>query len=62
MNIRLVLHIIGNMLKLLGVVMLIPAAFPIFYGEDDLVAILASAIITGVFGFALERLTIPNGP
>jgi len=61
-NIRLVLHIIGNMLKLLGVVMLIPAVFPILYGEDDLVAILASAIITGVFGFALERLTIPNGP
>ncbi|MCL4245391.1 MAG: TrkH family potassium uptake protein, partial [Candidatus Dadabacteria bacterium] len=62
MNIRLALHIIGNMLKLLGVVMLIPAAFPLFYREDDLVAILASAVITAVFGFALERLTKPNGP
>ncbi|MCC6713556.1 MAG: TrkH family potassium uptake protein [Candidatus Dadabacteria bacterium] len=62
MNIRLTLHIIGNMLKLLGVVMLIPAAFPLFYGEDDLAAILASAIITCVFGFALERLTKPGGP
>lgn len=61
MNIRLVLHIIGNMLKLLGVVMLIPAAFPLLYGQDDLLAILASAVITAVFGFALERITKPDG-
>lgn len=62
MNIRLVLHIIGNMLKLLGAVMVIPAVFPLLYGEDDLTAILASAAITIIFGFALERTTRPRGP
>jgi len=61
-NIRLVLHIIGNMLKLLGAVMVIPAVFPLLYGEDDLTAILASAAITIIFGFALERTTRPRGP
>lgn len=60
MNIRFTLHIIGNILKFLGLLMLVPAVFPLIYHEDDLWALIMSALITSGFGFILERLTKPR--
>ena len=55
MNIRFSLHIVGNLLKLLGITMLVPSICSIIYGEDDLWVFLASFAITSSIGFALEK-------
>ncbi len=60
MNIKFTFHILGNILKFLGLLMLIPAIFPLLYHENDLWALVASALITSAFGFILERLTKPS--
>ncbi len=60
MNIKFSLHIIGNILKFLGLLMLVPAVFPLIYHEDDLWPLLISALITSGFGFILERITKPS--
>lgn len=60
MNLRFTLHIFGNILKFLGLLMLVPAVFPLFYREDDLWAFVVSALITSSLGFTLEKLTRPS--
>ncbi|HEX9665671.1 MAG TPA: TrkH family potassium uptake protein [Thermodesulfobacteriota bacterium] len=57
MNIKFSLHIIGNFLKYLGLLMLVPIVCSVIYREDDLWAFIVSALITSVFGFTLEIST-----
>ncbi|MGH7806534.1 MAG: TrkH family potassium uptake protein, partial [Thermodesulfobacteriota bacterium] len=61
MKIRFSFNIIGTLLKLLGLLMLVPAICSLIYGEDDLWVFLVSASFTSISGFILERLTkAPN--
>lgn len=48
------------MLKFLGLLMLVPAIFPLLFGEDDLWSFVVSALITSSLGFILEKLTKPS--
>lgn len=57
MKIKFSLNIIGTFLKLLGLLMLVPAVCSLIYGEDDLWVFLVSAAFTFISGFILERLT-----
>ena len=59
MNIRLSLHIIGNFMKYLGLLMLVPVIISVIYNENDLWAFIISALITTSFGFILETATKP---
>jgi len=56
-NIKFSLHIIGNFLKYLGLLMLVPIICSLVYREDDLWVFITSALITSVFGVTLELLT-----
>jgi trk system potassium uptake protein TrkH len=56
-NIKLSLNIIGNFLKFLGLLMLVPVVCSLIYLENDLWVFLVSAFFTSSFGFILERLT-----
>jgi trk system potassium uptake protein TrkH len=56
-NIKSSLHIIGNFLKYLGLLMLLPIVCSLIYKEDDIWVFIVSAAITSVFGFTLEILT-----
>ncbi|MEE8043711.1 MAG: TrkH family potassium uptake protein [Thermodesulfobacteriota bacterium] len=59
MNIRLSLHITGNFMKYLGLLMLVPVIISVIYKENDLWAFIISALITTSFGFILETATKP---
>jgi trk system potassium uptake protein TrkH len=56
-KIRFSLNIIGTLLKLLGLLMLVPAICSLIYKEDDLWVFLVSGSITSICGLILERLT-----
>jgi len=56
-NIQFSLHIIGNFIKYLGLLMLVPAVTSLIYDESDLWPFLISALVTTVFGFILEFTT-----
>ncbi|MEM7007672.1 MAG: TrkH family potassium uptake protein [Thermodesulfobacteriota bacterium] len=60
MNIRFSLHIIGNFMKFLGLLMFIPAVISLFYKEDDVWAFVISALFTSVTGFIVELITKPR--
>ncbi len=55
MNIKFSLYIVGNLLKLLGITMLVPAVCSLIYGGDDLWVFVVSFAITTSLGFALEK-------
>jgi len=57
MRIRIVLHYLGLLIATLGVFMLIPLGFSLFYGESDYVAFAISIGISIVPGLLLWRLT-----
>ncbi len=50
MKLRLVLRTLGALLCLLGVLMLVPAAMALAFGEEDLLAHLVAAGVSGVIG------------
>ncbi len=50
MRIRLVIRILGFLTMFLGVAMLLPVPFSIYYGDGDIIPILLSAGITAAFG------------
>ena len=56
MNVRISFQVIGNFLKFLGLLMLVPTIFSLIYGEDDHRAFVVSAFLTTSFGFTLEKL------
>jgi trk system potassium uptake protein TrkH len=58
-NIRVSLHITGNFMKYLGLLMLVPVIISVIYKENDLWAFIISALITTSFGFILETATKP---
>jgi len=60
MRIRIVLHYLGLLIATLGVFMLIPLGFSLFYGESDYLAFAISIGISIVSGLLLWRL-IPVG-
>jgi len=51
MRIASVIHILGFLLMCLGIAMLLPIPFSLFYGEKDYVSLLISAGITLVVGY-----------
>ncbi|MCZ6865463.1 MAG: TrkH family potassium uptake protein, partial [Candidatus Dadabacteria bacterium] len=59
MSIRFSLHITGNFMKYLGLLMLVPVIISLIYKENDLWAFIISALITTSFGFILETATKP---
>ncbi|MEE8136218.1 MAG: potassium transporter TrkG [Thermodesulfobacteriota bacterium] len=59
MNIRFSLHITGNFMKYLGLLMLVPVIISVIYKENDVWAFIISALITTSFGFILETATKP---
>lgn len=61
MNIKFSLHIIGNFLTYLGLLMLLPVICSIIYREDDLWVFIVSALFTSASGFILEKLTKTEG-
>ncbi|MDR1672639.1 MAG: TrkH family potassium uptake protein [Bacteroidales bacterium] len=46
MNVRFILHVLGTLLAAEGILMLLPAAVSLMYGEGDAVSILAAALTT----------------
>ncbi len=50
MNYHSVIHLQGFLLGGLAVTMLLPLPFSLYYGTEDVVALLASALLTGVVG------------
>ncbi|MCH7517938.1 MAG: TrkH family potassium uptake protein [Candidatus Dadabacteria bacterium] len=56
---RFSLHITGNFMKYLGLLMLVPVIISVIYNENDLWAFIISALITTSFGFILETATKP---
>ena len=57
MRIRTVLHYLGLLIATLGVFMLLPLGFSLFYGEPDYLAFAISTGISIVSGLLLWRLT-----
>lgn len=57
---RIAFHLIGTLLKYLGILMLIPSIFPVIYGENDLYSFLISGSLTFLFGLAIEKFTRVN--
>ena len=51
------LNVIGSLLLIMGVLMLPSISFSIYYGEDDLLPNLFSALITLSIGLTLKLLT-----
>ena len=60
MNIKFSLHIIGNFMKFLGLLMFVPAIVSLLYKENDVWAFIISALFTSAFGFILELVTKPD--
>ncbi len=60
MNIKFSLHIIGNFMKFLGLLMFVPAIISLLYKENDIWAFIISALFTSAFGFILEIVTKPD--
>ena len=60
MRIKTVIHYLGLLIATLGVFMLIPLGFSIYYQEPDYLAFVISASISVVFGLMLWRL-MPTG-
>ena len=61
MRIKAVLHYLGLLVAVLGLSMLIPLAFSLYYKEPDAQAFAVSAAISLVFGLLLWRLTPLKG-
>ncbi|MFC1983750.1 TrkH family potassium uptake protein [Chloroflexota bacterium] len=57
MRIKIVLHYIGLIIATLGIFMLLPLGFSLFYEEPDYLAFAISTGISVVFGLLLWRLT-----
>ena len=57
MRIRIVLHYLGLLIATLGIFMLLPLGFSLFYGEPDSLAFAISTGISVVAGLLLWRLT-----
>lgn len=53
MNYKVILYIIGFLLMLTGIFMLSSLLFSIYYGEDDIIAIITSGSGTSIIGFLL---------
>jgi len=56
-NIKFSFHILGNFLKYLGPIMLVPVICSIIYKEDDHWVFVVSALITSLVGIIIEVLT-----
>jgi len=57
MNYRSVIHLQGFLLCCLAVAMLLPLPFSLYYGDRDIVALLASAFVTAIVGAVAYKLT-----
>jgi len=57
MKIKIVLHYIGLLIATIGIFMLLPLGFSLFYREPDYLAFAISTGISVVFGLLLWRLT-----
>ena len=57
MRIKVVLHYLGLLIAIVGLSMLLPLGFSLFYGEPDYLAFAISAGISVVSGLLLWRLT-----
>lgn len=53
MNTRLVFYIVSMNVSIIGLSMLLPAFWAIYYGTPDLIGILLSSLITTIFGLVL---------
>lgn len=60
MNYKFVLHFIGFLLILTGALMLPGILFSIYYGDDDILVLLVSALISSTIGLALWFCTKNN--
>jgi len=60
-NIRFCLNILGSFIKILGLLMLIPAVCPLIFGEDAFTALTGSAASAFAAGSALARVTRGTG-
>ena len=62
MNKRLTFHLIGNVVRLAGALMLLPLLVSLIYGGEDAIPLLISMAITVAAGSALQRLhTVAGG-
>ena len=57
MRIKIILHYLGLLIAILGLFMLLPLAFSIYYQEPDAQAFAISMVISLTFGLLLWRLT-----
>ena len=55
MNLRLTLHVLGGLLLFLGVMLLAPIGFSLYYGDGQLFSFLLSAAVTSATGGILYR-------
>lgn len=55
MNLRLTLHVLGGLLLFLGVMLLTPIGFSLYYGDGQLLSFLLSAAVTAATGGILYR-------
>lgn len=63
MNVRFCFEITGKFVMYLGLLMLVPAACTLFYGENDLSTFLISALVTSLAGLALLAFfRLPEAP
>ncbi len=60
MNLKMVLYVLGNIMKLEGVLMLIPVIVSVVYRENTYLAFLIPAILLILIGFLLARKKIEN--
>ena len=56
MNKRLTFHLIGNVLRMSGLLMLLPLLVSVIYGGSDAMPILTAMLITLVAGTALSMI------
>lgn len=61
MNIRLVAHLLGRSLVFLGLMMVFPLFWAVYYQGPDRAALLSSALITLASGVAVALLVPPRG-
>lgn len=60
MNTRLVFYMVGMITTIVGISMLIPACWSLYYGSSDLNGILISSLITMTIGFLFYYLLKPK--
>ncbi|HMN24392.1 MAG TPA: hypothetical protein PKE38_07825, partial [Ignavibacteriaceae bacterium] len=57
MNYKLILNILGFLIFITGIFMMLAIPFSIYYGDDDIFALLGAGLLTSITGITIWLFT-----